>query len=342
MCHWSAFRYIKSYKNRPDLLILLLFVFIIVLFVRSEAFAVIDFTLAWDASSGADGYRLFYREDGQSYTYNSPAWEGPGTTCTIYGLDDNTTYHFVVRAYNAEGESGNSNELTYQPLSSLPPTADAGSDQTVDEGFIVQLDGSGSTDPSGDSLTFQWTQTAGTSVQLSDATIINPTFPSPSGLTHDETLTFQLIVNDGSQNSSPDSVSVTVQAAQPYVNIAPSASVTASSESVDMGALAISAVDGCIDGYPAGPWTCEWRAENEGTGAWLLLTWGNAYTVDRVVLYDRPNSDDHILSAILSFSDGSTLHVGPLDNGGAAVEYTFASKVITSLLFTVDGVSTSS
>ncbi|UCE34982.1 MAG: fibronectin type III domain-containing protein [Deltaproteobacteria bacterium] len=73
----------------------------------------LDITLAWDASSSdVDGYRAFYREPGHSYDYSQPAWEGWETTCTIYGLDEETTYYFVVRAYNDLGESGNSNEAS--------------------------------------------------------------------------------------------------------------------------------------------------------------------------------------------------------------------------------------
>ncbi|NIP44559.1 MAG: right-handed parallel beta-helix repeat-containing protein, partial [Aliifodinibius sp.] len=37
-----------------------------------------------------------------------------------------------------------------------PPVAAAGSDQEVDIGETVNLDGSSSTDPDGDNLTFQW------------------------------------------------------------------------------------------------------------------------------------------------------------------------------------------
>ena len=56
------------------------------------------------------------------------------------------------------------------PAGPLPPVAEAGPDQTVAVGAGVSLDGSGSRDPNGDQLTYQWTQTAGPSVSLSSAT----------------------------------------------------------------------------------------------------------------------------------------------------------------------------
>jgi hypothetical protein len=81
--------------------------------VPANSSLALDITLAWDpSSSDVDGYRAFYREAGHSYDYSQPAWEGWESTCTIYGLDDETTYYFVVRAYNELGESGNSNEAS--------------------------------------------------------------------------------------------------------------------------------------------------------------------------------------------------------------------------------------
>ena len=110
-----VFWYRKSYIARFKLAVFLFIVFISILFCPAAASAVFDITLAWNASSGADGYRLFYREEGQNYNYNSPDWEGTGTTCIIPGLDETTTYHFVVRAFNDNGESGNSNEEHLYP-----------------------------------------------------------------------------------------------------------------------------------------------------------------------------------------------------------------------------------
>jgi hypothetical protein len=79
----------------------------------------LDLSFAWDANTESDlaGYRVFYREEGQSYDYNNPAWQGTETNCTIAGLYDNTTYYFVSRAYDTyDNESENSVELSYNPV----------------------------------------------------------------------------------------------------------------------------------------------------------------------------------------------------------------------------------
>jgi len=52
-----------------------------------------------------------------------------------------------------------------------PPDAEAGPDQEVDEGVLVTLDGSRSSDPEGEALTYVWTvDDAPEGVVLSDAT----------------------------------------------------------------------------------------------------------------------------------------------------------------------------
>lgn len=99
-----------------------------------------------------------------------------------------------------------------------PPTANAGADQTVGELTSVDLDGSASSDADGDSFSYAWLQTAGTTVTLSDATADQPSFMSPD-VTAPEILTFQLTVDDGS-DSTMDTVDITVQEALSVVTVA--------------------------------------------------------------------------------------------------------------------------
>lgn len=79
----------------------------------------------------------------------------------------------------------------------LRPIANAGVDQTdVVVGQIVTLDGSASTAISPATISsFQWVQTGGESVTLSDATAVNPTFTAPN-IDAEQTLTFSLTVID--------------------------------------------------------------------------------------------------------------------------------------------------
>ena len=92
-----------------------------------------------------------------------------------------------------------------------PPIADAGPNQTVDEGAIVGLDGSGSSDPEGEDLSYQWTAPAG--VTLSSATAERPNFTAPVQLVTDRPLTFSLVVTDErGAASAPDTVVITTTA----------------------------------------------------------------------------------------------------------------------------------
>jgi hypothetical protein len=202
-------------------------------------------------------------------------------------------------------------------------------------GEVVHLNGSKSRDPNGTPLTFQWVQRSGTPVQLTNATSATPFFTVPAGLSQNETLTFDLVVSDGQFSSIPDSVSVYAYA---QTNLAPLATITASSGNIQNGQTAVKAVDGVIDGYP-GDYTKEWVTIDRGVGAWIRLAWMAPYSVNTVVLYDRPNLEDNILSATITFSDGSSIEVGPLYNGGMPTEVSFPSKIIYGLTVTINEVT---
>ena len=88
------------------------------------------------------------------------------------------------------------------------PIADAGADQFVDAGEVVTLDGTASFDPEGEPLIYDWAQTGGEPVALSDSTSAMPTFTS--SITH-TVLTFRLVVTDAQRlPSAADEVVITV------------------------------------------------------------------------------------------------------------------------------------
>lgn len=104
------------------------------------------------------------------------------------------------------------NELIGFPIQAVlgeSPTADAGNDRSATVGGTITLDGSGSSDPDGDTLSYSWRQVSGTPVSIrnSNQAMALVTAPSSSG-----TLVFELTVSDGTF-SATDSVTITVAAA---------------------------------------------------------------------------------------------------------------------------------
>src|SRR4029453_16155596 len=85
-------------------------------------------------------------------------------------------------------------------------------DQTVSEGMLVTLDGSGSRAASqGGVLAYTWTQIAGPLVTLNPSNPVHPTFTAPFVAVGGETLTFRLIVTEGTRDSEPDFVDIHVR-----------------------------------------------------------------------------------------------------------------------------------
>lgn len=118
------------------------------------------------------------------------------------------------------------------------PVSNAGLDQNVNTLSLVTLSGSGS-DLDGDlPVTYFWTQTGGTIVNLSDPTLNNPTFTAPSDPT---ILTFSLTVKDslGLPDPTPDTTVITVNNQAPTADAGPDqnvqvfSSVTLSGSGVD-------------------------------------------------------------------------------------------------------------
>jgi hypothetical protein len=98
------------------------------------------------------------------------------------------------------------------------PLANAGTDQTVNAGTAVTLNGSASSDPDGNPLTYLWTVPAG--ITLSSNTVSKPNFTAPN-VTADTPYTFSLVVSDGKLNSVADNIVVLVKKVVANVTVYP-------------------------------------------------------------------------------------------------------------------------
>jgi hypothetical protein len=173
-------------------------------------------TLDGSGSYDPDGDALIFlwgQGAGPSATldYTDPA--RPTFTPTLTG-----TYLFYLNVSDMWAGSGDEVNIV---VANRPPTADAGPDRIVAKKTMVTLDGAGSSDPDGDTLTFSWIQLSGPSIALSNADTATPTFIPPMRGAY----LFQLTVDDGDGGSSTDTVQVTATNADPITNAGPDISM---------------------------------------------------------------------------------------------------------------------
>ncbi len=117
---------------------------------------------------------------------------------------------FLLTVTDGEGKTDtDSVTITIGASTNAPPEANAGADQTSDEGETVQLDASESTDPDGSLTKYLWEQTSGPEVKLSDEFTVLPTFHIPE-IEETTELVFLLTVEDNNGSTDTDDVKVTV------------------------------------------------------------------------------------------------------------------------------------
>ncbi len=97
--------------------------------------------------------------------------------------------------------SGGGNTATPTTSNAAPVANISIDDTSIDERQVIELSAEGSSDPDGDSLTYQWAQTGGPTLNLASASNANFSVQVPE-LTADETYTFELTVSDGALSRS--------------------------------------------------------------------------------------------------------------------------------------------
>jgi hypothetical protein len=172
-------------------------------------------TLSANPSSVASGgtSTLTWSSTNATSCTASNGWSGTkavsGTQSTGT-LTASKTYSLMCTGTGGSASANATVTVAGTPPANATPTANAGPDQTVASAASVQLNGTG-TDTDGTIASYAWTQTMGTAVTLSNASIRNPTFTAPT-VTADTTLRFSLTVTDNSgATSTADTVNIVVQ-----------------------------------------------------------------------------------------------------------------------------------
>ena len=139
-------------------------------------------------------------------------------TPTFHAPDVDSTTAVTVRLTVDDGhghtDDDNATVTIYLAGVNLPPTAEAGGPYSVEENSTVQLDGTGSSDPDGDTLTYSWTiiNDPTGAASLTSANTAAPTFHAPD-VDNTTAVTVRLTVNDGYGHTDDANATVTIQPA---------------------------------------------------------------------------------------------------------------------------------
>ena len=177
--------------------------------VDEETTVTLDGSNSSDPDDGIESY-LWKQTAGPSVSLSNPQAVKPTFLAPDVGTDGvSFTFELTVTDYGSL-QSTDTAIINVIWLND-PPTANAGTDQTVLEKSTVTLDGSNSSDPDDGVASYQWKQVAGQSVTFSDPTDDQPTFEAPSfDDSGDKPLIFELIVTDEGGLQSSDSTTVSV------------------------------------------------------------------------------------------------------------------------------------
>ena len=216
-------------------------------------------------------------------------------------------------ALNACGDTSNvSGPPVPPPQAPGSPVANAGPDLgNIRPGQTITLDGSTSFDPEGDPLTYSWSLStpAGSAAVLANPTSVRPTFI----IDRDGDYVVQLIVNDGTVNSTPDSVIISSDNVRPVANAGPDQSNIAPNILITLdGSQSFDANGDSL--------TYSWSlTKPDGSAAVLLSTTtvSPTFTVDRAGNYvAQLIVNDGTVSSIPDSVVIATINVAPVANAG--------------------------
>lgn len=174
--------------------------------VITDSLVTLDGSGSWDPDDDVLSYfwLLHSKPVGSKAVLSAAASVNPTFTPDVDGV-------YIISLVVNDGitdSAFNNVTITAGSTAQNPPVADAGSNRNVVTGLLVTLDGSGSSDPDGDTLSYLWTLVsapAGSTSSLSAAESVNPSFtPDEDGI-----YVINLVVDDGKVESAVDTVRIT-------------------------------------------------------------------------------------------------------------------------------------
>ena len=159
-------------------------------------------------SSDPEGSGLSYQWDFLSKPSGSVAkLSSTNTVLSSFTADILGDFVLQLTVTDINGQASRDTVVIRDFSKNTLPVASAGPDQQVEMGKNIVLDGSGSSDADGDTLSYSWalmSRPSGSSAQLNDANSASPNFtPDVEG-----DFVFQLVVSDGQSVSIPDVVMI--------------------------------------------------------------------------------------------------------------------------------------
>jgi hypothetical protein len=268
-------------------------------------------TLDGSGSSDPDGDALQYawtlidRPAGSAAPLTEPATVSP-----TFVPDKKGTY--VAQLVVSDGALASPPDTVTIVVGNTPPVANAGPDQTADIGTTVTLNGAGSSDIDGDPLTYSWTlqsRPAGSDAVLLNALSVNPTFSVDVAGSY----VVELIVNDGTANSTADTVVIDTDNSAPVANAGPDQTVLVT-QAVMLNGSASSDADG--DAL-----TFAWTFVSRPAGSAAVLN--NPIAVQPQFVVDQPGTyrlrlvvNDGTVDSAPDFVDVTTENSAPTANAG--------------------------
>ncbi|MFC1736536.1 PKD domain-containing protein [Candidatus Hydrogenedentota bacterium] len=176
-----------------------------------------------------------YDVDGDALTFDWVIAQAPeGSTAELvnptavnptFTVDAEGDYH--IELVVSDGVADSDVDTVIVSTENTAPMADAGLDRTRTLNDTVVLNGGGSYDADGDLLTYSWSIASipeGSLAALNDLTAVNPEFEVDVAGSY----IIELVVNDGTVDSEPDSVTISTGNAAPVANAGPDQSISQS------------------------------------------------------------------------------------------------------------------